>query len=366
MSQRITAEKLKSQLNKKYGLGVVKFANEYPPVEFIESGIPLLDYTLTGGIPRGRITELWGPPKGGKTSTAAIYVAKEQEYQAQQDNPREIFYFDLENTYNIEWTNKLGVDNSRLNLIRHGGLDRSGNPVYLTAEDVINMTWDMAESGAVSLIVWDSLPSMTPRDVIESHDAGKRNVGGISSLMSTYLPEIVRVLNRNNCALIIINQYREKIGVMYGNPATRPGGHALEHYASLIVQVRMGDFYEEKIKDSETGADLGKHRIGNDCRIRVERNKVGPPFRDCTYAFYYDRGLDLQQAICDLALQLGVIQQRGAYYYHPYFSEITHSDYINVEKGNVQGRINLVHAIRHHDDLYSVLLEQCTERLNNR
>lgn len=359
------------ELNKSYGKGTIGKGSDLPPVEFIKSGIPKLDWALNGGLARGRVVELWGAYSGGKSTIAGIYIGAEQRYQATQDDPKWVGIFDRERTLNEEWFTKLGVDMDALDVIRDGYPDSRGNPVYHTAEDVVNMTIKMAESGAYSFIVWDSLAALTPRAKLEGKKdfADQKAPGGLAALLSETLPHICQVMATNNCTLLIINQLREKIGVLFGDTASRLGGNALDHYASQVARVYRGDYYETDVKDPETGTSIGKMRIGNDSRIKVTKSKVGPPFREATIPLFYDRGVDLPQMIADLSKELRVVDVAGRWISHPAFlsanpetGELLYGEPLD-DKGRCGSMADYVMALTLYPDLLDTIRQECIEVL---
>lgn len=364
-------KKLQAELTKQLGKGAIKTADQIPATEFVKSGIPMVDWSFTGGLPRGRVVEFWGPNRGGKTSLGSLFIAGEQQYQASLgDEARDIHYFDKEHTYDLPWTRKLGVDNSKLILIREGWDEKTKTYVEISAEDVFNHTLLIARSGLSSLIFWDSLPSFKPKAKLKADDANKQTPGGLAAIMSNNMPELVAALDYGKCTLVIINQYREKIGVMYGSPATRPGGEALNHYATQIAYVRVGDSLEEKTKDDDTGAeDGGKVRIGNESRIQVQKNKVGPAYREATVAYLYDYGVDRVGAVVDMALQLRIVEQGGRFYRHEAFTKpdlwVSGEELVNVEKGYVEGKDRVYQLAYNYPDFYELLRSQVDAKINS-
>lgn len=346
-----------AEINKRYGRGTIGKGSDLPKVSFIRSGIPKLDWALNGGLARGRIVEFWGVFSGGKSTILGLYIAAEQKYQAQQPEPRRVALFDRENTFDADWYEKLGVDLDMLDVIRDGYPDAKGNPVYHTAEDVVNMTLTMMDSGLYSVIAWDSLPAMIPRAKLEGKKdfADQKAPAALAALLSETLPYLCAKAASAECTLVVINQLREKIGVLYGDTATRLGGHALDHYASQIVRVSKGDYFEADAIDPETGAAIDKIRVGNEIRVKCTKSKVGPPFREAVIPVFYDRGIDLPQMIADLSLDLRVVEQSGRWISHPVFEQYG--------KSKCGSREEYLQLLKAYPDLLGMIQQECEEVL---
>ena len=255
-------------------------------VEVIPTGCLHLDFALgVGGLPRGRIIEVYGPESSGKTTLALHAVA-----QAQKMGGTAAF-IDAEHALDPVYARKLGVDIDEL---------------YVSQPDNGEQALDIAEalvrSGAIDIIVIDSVAALVPKQEIEG-DMGDSHVGLQARLMSQALRKLAGVISKTNAIAIFINQLREKVGVVYGNPETTTGGKALKFYASVRLDVRKG----ELIKD-------GGEAIGNRVKIKVAKNKVAPPFRVCVVDMLYGEGISREGELLDLAVERDLIQKSGAWY----------------------------------------------------
>ena len=255
-------------------------------VEVIPTGCLHLDFALgVGGLPRGRIIEVYGPESSGKTTLALHAVA-----QAQKMGGTAAF-IDAEHALDPVYARKLGVDIDEL---------------YVSQPDNGEQALDIAEalvrSGAIDIIVIDSVAALVPKQEIEG-DMGDSHVGLQARLMSQALRKLAGVISKTNAIAIFINQLREKVGVVYGNPETTTGGKALKFYASVRLDVRKG----ELIKD-------GGEAVGNRVKIKVAKNKVAPPFRVCTVDMLYGEGISREGELLDLAVERDLIQKSGAWY----------------------------------------------------
>ena len=255
-------------------------------VEVIPTGCLHLDFALgVGGLPRGRIIEVYGPESSGKTTLALHAVAQAQKLGGTAA------FIDAEHALDPVYARKLGVDIDEL---------------YVSQPDNGEQALDIAEalvrSGAIDIIVIDSVAALVPKQEIEG-DMGDSHVGLQARLMSQALRKLAGVISKTNAIAIFINQLREKVGVVYGNPETTTGGKALKFYASIRLDVRKG----ELIKD-------GGEAIGNRVKIKVAKNKVAPPFRVCVVDMLYGEGISREGELLDLAVERDLIQKSGAWY----------------------------------------------------
>lgn len=286
------AEALKTaltQIEKNFGKGSVMRLGEEAAdksVESVPTGSLALDIALgIGGVPRGRIVEIYGPESGGKTTLALHIVAEVQKMNGIAA------FIDAEHALDPSYAARLGVDINNL---------------YVSQPDDGEQALDIAEamvrSGAMDIIVIDSVAALVPRAEIDG-EMGDTNVGLQARLMSKALRKLTAVASKSNCIIIFINQLREKIGVMFGNPETTTGGKALKFYASVRIEVRKG----ESIK---SGTDI----IGSKTKAKIVKNKVAPPFKTAEFDIMYGLGISHVGEIVDLGANLDIIQKGGAWY----------------------------------------------------
>lgn len=280
-------EELVSTLQKKFGKEIVA-GNTSQEVTFISSGSMGLDLALGGGYPLGRIVELRGYESSGKTTLALTACAS-----IQRQTGKAIIYVDRENAIDMDYVEALGVDVSPNKFI----LTQAG-----TAEECLEIIRESAKSDAVGGIVMDSVAAMFPRCYLEA-EVGDAKMGVLARLMSAWLPGIVGDLKRNNIIALFINQYREKIGVMYGSPKTTPGGKSLGFYASQILDIAKSGVIGDKGEESAIHV-----------KVRVEKNKVAPPLRKAEFDIRFGEGVDRVSEVLELAVSYEVIEKKGAFF----------------------------------------------------
>ena len=277
-----------AQIEKQFGKGaVMKLGdNASMQVDAISTGSLGLDLALgVGGVPRGRIIEVYGPESSGKTTLALHILAEAQKKGG------EVAFIDVEHALDPTYAEALGVDINNLLVSQPD-----------TGEQAMEICEALVRSGAIDAIVVDSVAAMVPRAEIEG-EMGDSHVGLQARLMSQAMRKLTAVISKSQCVAIFINQVREKIGVMYGNPETTPGGRALKFYASVRMEVRRG----EPIKD-------GSSQIGNRTKVKINKNKVAPPFREAEFDILYGQGISRTGEVIDVAVELGIVKKGGAWF----------------------------------------------------
>ncbi|WP_108501516.1 recombinase RecA [Paracoccus indicus] len=295
MTDKRTADKQKalesalSQIERQFGKGSIMKLGKDSPVAEIEAtstGSLGLDIALgIGGLPKGRIIEIFGPESSGKTTLTLHVVAEEQKKGGV------CAFVDAEHALDPQYAKKLGVNLDELLISQPD-----------TGEQALEIVDTLVRSGAVSLVVVDSVAALTPKSEIEG-DMGDMQMGSQARLMSQAMRKLTASIGRSNCMVIFINQIRMKIGVMFGNPETTTGGNALKFYASVRLDIRR------------TGAVKDRDEVtGNTTRVKVVKNKVAPPFRQVEFDIMYGEGISKVGELIDLGVKAGVVEKSGAWY----------------------------------------------------
>ncbi len=308
-----------AQIEKQFGKGAVMRLGQDNgiQVECIPTGSLSLDLALgIGGLPRGRIIEVYGPESSGKTTLALHCIAEGQK------NGGTAAFIDVEHALDPVYARALGVDVDALLVSQPD-----------TGEQALEITEALVRSGAIDIIVVDSVAALVPRAEIEG-EMGDSHVGLQARLMSQALRKLAGAISKSNCVAIFINQLREKVGVIYGSPEVTPGGRALKFYSSVRIDVRKG----ESIKN-------GTEQIGSRTRAKVVKNKVAPPFREAEFDVMYGRGISREGELLDLAVKLDIVQKGGSWF-----------SYGETRLG--QGRDNVKEFLLGNQDIYSKIEEE--------
>ena len=320
-----TLDETLKQIQKNFGKGAIMKLGDRPTVDVdvIPSGSLLLDEALgVGGYPKGRIIEIFGPESSGKTTLALHAIA-----ECQKNGGRAAF-IDAEHAIDPVYAKNLGVDINELILSQPD-----------SGEQALEIVEMLADSGSISLIVVDSVAALVPQAELDG-EMSESSVGLQARLMSKAMRKIAGILNKKECAVIFINQLREKVGVMYGNPETTSGGRALKFYATIRIDIRR----TEAIKQ---GADI----VGNTCRVKIVKNKVSPPFKQCEIDIIYGQGISKEGEILDRAVELGFVKKSGSWFEY---------------NGNkiAQGRDAAKLYIKENEDVAALFNRFCSSNIN--
>lgn len=331
--KKVTSEEKKKALEvaianieKAYGAGAVMRlgqAKDYN-VEYIPTGSMTLDLALgIGGVPRGRITEIYGPESSGKTTVALQIIAEAQKLGG------EAAFIDVEHALDPVYAKALGVDIDNLLVSQPD-----------SGEQALEIAEALVRSGAIECIVLDSVAAMVTKSEIEG-EMGDTHVGLLARLMSQAMRKLTSVISKSNCVAIFINQVREKIGVMYGNPETTPGGRALKFYSSVRIEVR-------RVEAIKNGSDV----IGNRTKCKVVKNKVSPPFKECEFDIMFGEGISRTGEVLDLAVDLNIIQKGGSWF-----------SYNDIKIG--QGRDNAKEYLKNNPEIMKEVEEKIKENADS-
>ncbi|KRE39911.1 recombinase RecA [Paenibacillus sp. Soil522] len=323
--RRAALEMALRQIEKQFGKGSIMKLGEstHMQVETVPSGSLALDIALgIGGLPRGRVIEIYGPESSGKTTVALHAIAEVQRIGGQAA------FIDAEHALDPLYASKLGVNIDELLLSQPD-----------TGEQALEIAEALVRSGAVDIVVIDSVAALVPKAEIEG-DMGDSHVGLQARLMSQALRKLSGAISKSKTIAIFINQLREKVGVMFGNPETTPGGRALKFYSSVRLDVR-------RIETLKQGNDM----VGNRTRIKVVKNKVAPPFKQAEIDIMYGEGISREGTLIDIGVEMDIVQKSGAWFSY------------NGERLG-QGRENAKQYLKDHKDIAEVIEKQIREASN--
>ncbi|MBO5005011.1 MAG: recombinase RecA [Clostridia bacterium] len=319
-------ESILKELNKQYGTGSVMMLGESPTmnIEAIHSGSIALDQALgIGGYPKGRIVEIYGPESSGKTTLAIHAVAEAQKMGLKAA------YIDAEHAFDREYASNLGVNVDSLLFAQPD-----------CGEDCLDIATKLISTGKIGVCVIDSVAALTPKAEIDGA-MGEARIGLQARLMSQALRKMTGIISKTNCLCIFINQIREKIGVMFGNPETTTGGNALKFYASIRVEVRKST----SIKD-------GEDAVANLTKIKIVKNKVAPPFRKAEFEIEYGKGINRVAEIADMSVEYDIIHKSGSWF--------------SYEDAKIcQGRNALLNLFRENNEFYEEIEQLVRDRISN-
>lgn len=326
MDKQKVLEMALNQIEKQFGKGSVMRLGEADAkmqIEVIPTGALSLDIALgVGGVPRGRVVEIFGPESSGKTTVALHIVAEAQK------NGGIAAFIDAEHALDPTYAKQIGVDVDNLLISQPD-----------TGEQALEIAEALVRSGAIDVIVIDSVAALVPRAEIEG-EMGDAHVGLQARLMSQALRKLTGAISKSRTTAIFINQLREKVGVMFGNPETTPGGRALKFYASVRMEVRKADTLKQ-----------GDTMIGSRTKVKIVKNKIAPPFKSADFDIMYGQGISKEGCLLDMATELDIVNKSGAWY-----------SYGDIRLG--QGRENAKDYVKENPALYAEIEQKIYERLN--
>ncbi|MCG1011784.1 recombinase RecA [Tepidanaerobacter sp. GT38] len=315
-----------AQIERQFGKGSIMRLGDAAAkfnIEVIPTGALPLDLALgIGGVPRGRIIEIYGPESSGKTTVALHIIAEAQKMGGTAA------FIDAEHALDPTYAKNLGVDTDNLLISQPD-----------TGEQALEIAEALVRSGAVDVIVIDSVAALVPKAEIDG-EMGEQHVGLQARLMSQALRKLAGAISKSRTVAIFINQLREKVGIMFGTPETTPGGRALKFYASVRLEVRKSEILKQ-----------GEQMLGNRTKVKVVKNKVAPPFKQAEFDIIYGEGISREGCVLDFAVEEGLIQKSGAWY-----------SYGNERIG--QGRENAKQFLREHQDILMDLERQIKQKYN--
>lgn len=325
LEKKKALEAAMGQIEKQFGKGSVMKLGDFQAmnIEAIPTGALSLDVALgIGGLPRGRIIEIFGPESSGKTTLALHAIAEAQKMGG------EAAFIDAEHALDPVYAKNLGVDIDNLIVSQPD-----------TGEQALEIAEALIRSGAIDIIVVDSVAALVPKAEIDG-DMGDSHIGLQARLMSQALRKLAGAINKSKALIIFINQLREKVGVMFGNPETTPGGRALKFYASVRLDIR-------KIENIKQDGDV----VGNRARVKVIKNKVAPPFREAEFDIMYGKGISKEGNIVDLAVNLDIIEKSGSWFSY-------NGDRIG------QGRENVKIYLKEHPEIMAEVEKKIRDNFN--
>lgn len=326
MEKQKALESAIAQIERQFGKGSIMKLGEVQSkfnVEVIPTGALSLDIALgVGGVPRGRIVEIFGPESSGKTTVALHMVAEAQHAGGTAA------FIDAEHALDPTYAKNLGVDTDNLLISQPD-----------TGEQALEIAEALVRSGAVDIVVIDSVAALVPKAELEG-DIGDVRVGLQARLMSQALRRLAGSISKSKTVAVFINQLREKVGIMFGNPETTPGGRALKFYSSVRLEVKRSEVLKQ-----------GDEMLGNRTRVKVVKNKVAPPFRQAEFDIIYGEGISKEGCILDFAADEGIVQKSGAWY-----------SYGKERIG--QGRENAKQYLREHQDIFKEIEQKVREKHN--
>lgn len=325
MDKKKALEMALNQIEKQFGKGAVMKLGEnaHLSVEVIPTGAIGLDIALgVGGVPRGRVVEIFGPESSGKTTVALHIIAEAQKAGG------DAAFIDAEHALDPAYAKRLGVDIDNLIVSQPD-----------TGEQALEIAEALVRSGAIDVIVIDSVAALVPKAEIDG-EMGDTHVGMQARLMSQALRKLAGVISKSNTTAIFINQLREKVGIMFGNPETTPGGRALKFYSSVRLDVR-------RIESLKQGTEI----FGNRTRVKVVKNKVAPPFRDAEFDIIYGQGISKEGSILDVAVNLDIVNKSGSWFSY------------NTQRIG-QGRENVKQYLRENADMLKEIEQKIRENYN--